>query len=62
MIFTGAIGFRGAPYGVSELSFVLYEVSCVGNETTLVDCDASENRSCLLYEEAAVSCVPTSKS
>ena len=50
---------------MSELSFRLYEVACVGNESTLVDCDAhvrpSGNHSCQLHEEAAVSCIPTGK-
>ena len=56
--FEGALAFSGALYGSGNGSIILDVVSCLGNESRLVDCPSNPNMNCNHSQDASVLCQP----
>ena len=51
-----ATAYSSAHFGQGNGSIVLDDVTCVGNESRLVDCQYTANHSCVHSEDAGISC------
>ena len=56
IIFTGAVAYRSAYFGLGSDPIVLNNVACTGNESSLFDCVYSPAHNCVHFEDAGVSC------